>query len=165
MTATMPTLDYARVRVGSYSRILRYVRQHNGTPADADDLCQDAMLVLTQRLQEPTFELEVPAEAYVFAVARNLWRKHLRDTQPYSTLSGTEGDAPDLADPGPDPAKVHGWLARITVHCQRLIHIIYFLGRKPDEVAQEFRYRNRSTTYNQRYKCLQQLRKASTEQP
>lgn len=61
-----------------FAKIANYVSKHNGTPDDAWDLLQEAMLSIFYRIKQQPFSLTCPFDAFVYIVCRNLWIKELR---------------------------------------------------------------------------------------
>lgn len=58
--------------------IISLVIKNNGNEEDAVDVLQDALIVLYQKMQLGTFELNVKLTTYLYGVARNIWYNKLR---------------------------------------------------------------------------------------
>ena len=58
--------------------IQRYILHNYGNPEDVEDVFQDALLVLYQKLRSSLSELRVPVRAYFYGICKNLWRNRLR---------------------------------------------------------------------------------------
>src|SRR5262245_60023074 len=61
-----------------FGKIKSFVTHNRGTPDDAWDLLQEAMLSIFYRLKQGSFVLTCPFDAFIFIVCRNLWIKELR---------------------------------------------------------------------------------------
>lgn len=59
-------------------RIIRYVRENNGTVGDGEDLFQESLIVIFKQARAQQLELTVSFYTYLFAVAKRLWLKKLR---------------------------------------------------------------------------------------
>ena len=57
----------------------RFVTNNNGTTQDAEDLFQDTMIVLIEKLRMDGFQLTASIKTYIMAIAKNLWLKKLRN--------------------------------------------------------------------------------------
>lgn len=73
-----------------FGKIRNYVTRHNGTPDDAWDLLQEAMLSIFYRIKRQPFELTCPFEAFIYIVCRNLWIKELRKKRIDGVTTGVD---------------------------------------------------------------------------
>ncbi|WP_103072119.1 RNA polymerase sigma factor [Aquimarina sediminis] len=68
-----------------YKENIRYIQGyilHNcGNPEDVEDVFQDALMLLYQKLGSGLLELKVPVKTYFFGICKNLWRNRLRRKQ------------------------------------------------------------------------------------
>ncbi|MBC9915124.1 RNA polymerase sigma factor [Chitinophaga varians] len=148
-----------------FPMVAAYVQQNSGHAADAEDVFQEVMLVLIQKIQAPDFVLTASLKTYLYAIARNSWCKRLRDN--HLLLPGTDlpedAGMPDLFPEPPATAQLQGWLARITDNCKRILKALFFYQQPMALLAQKMGWKNKHTADNQKYKCLQQLRKAALE--
>ncbi|MBX2893103.1 MAG: RNA polymerase sigma factor [Saprospiraceae bacterium] len=63
------------------TRIERFVCANNGSPDDARDVFQDALIAITRQAQRPGFALTCPFEAYLYLVCRGKWFNELKRRQ------------------------------------------------------------------------------------
>ena len=61
-----------------FLRLPGFILKNKGTKTDAQDIFQDAMLILYSNAKKPDFTLNVKPDTYLFSIARNLWLKNLR---------------------------------------------------------------------------------------
>jgi len=126
---TRDNTAYAQLYAGHYPAIEWHVRQRGGSAAAAQDVFQETLLVLLARLDQPDFALTAALKTYVFAIAANLWLKHLRRDRRYEPLDDTPDDRlaaatlPDaaVADEEDSAVQARHWLARLTARCQQLL--------------------------------------------
>lgn len=64
--------------VDNLPKVTRYIEKNSGDAVDAQDVFQDAMMLVYQKLNGKTLELKCTLATYVFAVCRNLWMNALR---------------------------------------------------------------------------------------
>lgn len=150
-----------------YPMVERFVQQNNGTRDDAQDVFQETILVLLEKVPTDDFTLTSSLKTYVFAVASNLWLKRLRAARRLvradaSTAGPGYEIQPEVAPPPTLRERLTGWLLLIPRHCQRLLWTLYFLNKSMDAVRQEHGYRTLHSAQNQKYKCLEKLRKQAT---
>lgn len=160
---------YEALYAQAYPAIARLVRQNRGQDDDAQDLFQEAMLVLHQKMARPNFQLAASLHTFLYAIARNLWLKKLRD-ETWITTDDAERLAalhdqqawqtPEPAEPERETA-VHTWLTHITDHCQQVLQSLYFQEQPMEELMHTMGWKNKHTASNQKYKCIQQIRKVA----
>src|SRR4028118_1813950 len=61
-----------------YPSIKHYIQKNQGNNADAEDIFQESIIVLFEKIDSPDFILTSSLKTYLFAIARNLWLKRLR---------------------------------------------------------------------------------------
>ncbi|MGI4865082.1 MAG: RNA polymerase sigma factor [Janthinobacterium lividum] len=145
--------------------VLRYVRQNHGDAADGEDLFQEALLAVTAHVQRPDFQLTSSFRTYLLVIARNLWLNQLR-TRRRQALTCDATDLPDLPDePAADESsllgRVRGWLDQASPLCRRVLRALYFDDEPMDELMPRMGWKNKHTAANQKYKCVQQLKRVA----
>jgi DNA-directed RNA polymerase specialized sigma24 family protein len=80
--------------------VRRYVAANNGTQDDADDMLQEALVILWERVREGRFEYTARLSTFVVGTVRNLWLRRLARARRESPFRGTIDMA---ADPGDSP--------------------------------------------------------------
>ena len=149
-----------------FPSIAHYVKTNTGTMEDAQDIFQDSVFILLSKTRESNFELASSLKTYLYAIAKNLWLKRLRDDKFIAMNDLTLMDiGPDLdyfeADENeavPDE-KVQGWLKSITANCQRILKALFFYKEPMQDLMRKMGWKNKHTASNQKYKCIEQMRK------
>lgn len=71
-----------RILIRFYKENIQYIRRYilynNGSHEDVEDIFQDALIVLYQKLQTSLLELKTPIKTYFYGICKNLWRNRLR---------------------------------------------------------------------------------------
>lgn len=57
--------------------VIHMVKTNNGAPIDAEDIFQDALVILFEKIQTPGFTLNCTLKTFLYAVCRNLWLHRL----------------------------------------------------------------------------------------
>lgn len=151
-----------------FPKVKKFVVNNNGTPDDAQDIFQETLLVLLKNVPLADFELRSSLGTYIFSIASNLWLKRLRDSKKMVVKSEAEVEEIaaeieedfDFKKPPEAEEKAHSLLQKITEMCQRLIRSIFFLKKDIMTIQSEMGYASRHSAQNQKYKCIQQLKKA-----
>jgi len=148
-----------------FSSVAQYVSQNFGSIADAEDVFQETVIVLLQKVRHTDFILTSSLKTYTFAVARNIWLKRLRDNklilvedcEKYQRESETFTF--ELKKESGKDEKIAYWLAKITRNCQRILKAIFFHQEPMVSLMQKMGWKNKHTAANQQYKCIQQLKR------
>ena len=152
---------FAEVYKKYFKQTMAYVLKNNGTEADADDIFQEVMLILLAKTKDPDFKLTSALGTYLFAITRNLWRNKLKEKQEMPAVPLCDEipeDSPETNERLPEQ-KLLGWITQITEHCQRLIASLFFFKEPMANLATRMGWKNKHTADNQKYKCIQQLKK------
>ncbi|MDR3695338.1 RNA polymerase sigma factor [Mucilaginibacter sp.] len=142
------------------------VVQNSGSAQDAEDIFQESVIILFQKVSDPTFILTSSLKTYIYAVARNLWLKKLRSHKPFVGSAGIEDQYLKsdevVFELNPEPTreeKLHGWMAKITENCRRILNAIFYYREPMESLMVKMGWKNKHTADNQKYKCVQQVKK------
>lgn len=153
-----------------YPSIAAHITRNQGSRADAEDVFQEAIIVLLQQVRRTDFVLTSSLKTYLFAIARNLWLNRLRDmkrTQPINFDSDNEPGEATAVDLTEEPApeeKIAAWLAKITANCQRILKAIFFHEESMESLMKKMGWKNKHTAANQQYKCIQQVKREKNKE-
>lgn len=150
-----------------FQLVLKLIVNNNGTQEAAQDIYQECIIVLYENAQNPTFELHCQLQTYLYSVARRLWLKQLKRAG--KTFLMKEEEEVDLADVNEDLAqhlqkesdleKLNSSLTQLGEPCLSLIRDFYVNRLSMEEISDKFGYTNSDNAKNQKYKCLQRLKK------
>lgn len=144
--------------------ISHYIKQNNGNKEDAQDVFQEAIITLIHKVKEPNFILTSTLSTYLFAISKNIWLKHLRDNKFISTEQ-FENELHDIESSSDESEtlnhqnKMLNWLELITKHCQQILKAIFFYNQPIEKLMVKMGWKNKHTASNQKYKCIQQLKR------
>ena len=62
----------------NFTYIKSYILKNSGNEADVEDVFQDALIVIYQKVTSDTLEIQVSLKTYFYAVCKNIWRNRLR---------------------------------------------------------------------------------------
>ncbi len=142
-----------------------YIKLNLGNKEDAEDVFQEAIIVLLQKIKQPDFVLTSSLKTYLYAVAKNLWLKRLRDTKLKVVDSDlnlnayrTEPEAFELEPELSKEEKVENWFQKITQHCENILKALFFYEVPMDNLMVKMGWKNKHTASNQKHKCIQQIK-------
>jgi RNA polymerase sigma factor (sigma-70 family) len=149
----------------NYNLVQSLIINNNGSSEDAKDIFQEAMIVLYQKVQTGTFELNCQIRTFVYSVSRRLWLKRLLQQNRVSISEGHE-EIVDVDDQMEDHDRrdqefnmMEKAMGGLGEPCKSLLEAFYMQKRSMQEIAVSFGYTNAENAKNQKYKCLMRLKK------
>lgn len=141
-----------------------FILKNNGDIDEAKDVFQDAIIVLYQKTKNPDFKLTCTIKTYLYSIVRNLWLKVLAKKK--KTLSITDFEqyykveiVKDKSDENQKIDKILLAIKQLGEKCRLILTSFYFEKKKMDVIAEELGYTNAKNAKNQKYKCMQQVKK------
>lgn len=139
--------------------IVQMVLNNSGSEQDAEDIFQDALVILFIKVRKGEFKLESSLKTYLFAVARNLWLKRLRKNR-----LPVPDDQPELAY-SMETEKfiqnkqltVRRALEQIGESCKSLLQNFYFEKMSMSDIALKYDLGSEEAARNKKYRCMQKL--------
>lgn len=147
--------------------VITLVRTHGGGKSEARDLFQDALVILHEKVADPTFAIDGALGAYLYGICRNLWlaelrakgreEKHIAALSNEVTLSAIESQ-PSIPS---DESVMHlaeRAFAMLGEKCRELLTRFYLNNEPLATIAQAFGYAGEGAAKTRKYKCLEQAR-------
>ncbi|MFL9832818.1 RNA polymerase sigma factor [Chryseobacterium terrae] len=151
-----------------FEMVNRFVIQNSGCKDDSEDIFQDTMIILLEKLQHDDFQLTASLKTYVMAIAKNLWLKKLKSFKletPFTNLYDDQFNE-EINDAIENQRSyidiLQHYIHKITKHCQGLIHDMFFKEKSIEEIQKKYKYNNKHTAQNQKHKCVEQIRKVKS---
>lgn len=120
----------------AYPALRRYAHYRGLRSSDADDLVADVFTIAWRRLGDVPADDPTP---WLFAVARNVWRNHLRSAARRTALVERlrERDVAYAADPTDSPAvaEIRRAMSSLSEDDQELLRLVAWEGLTPAQVA------------------------------
>lgn len=150
-----------------YNFVLKLIVNNSGNEESARDIYQETVIVLYENVQKPGFELNCQLQTYIYSVARRLWLKQLKKNgkaflikeDDENELADVSEDFAEYQDKESDIEKMNLSLITLGEPCATLIKDFYIHKLSMDDIAEKFGYTNADNAKNQKYKCLQRLKK------
>ncbi|MEL6535721.1 MAG: sigma-70 family RNA polymerase sigma factor [Bacteroidota bacterium] len=140
-----------------YNRMMtRLVVSNNGTPDEAKDIYQEALVVFWQKAISGNLTLTSKISTYLYSICLNLWRKEL-DRK--SRLSNEEKDGVEFLDDERDERIriVHECINQLGDPCKKILSYYYFDGLSMNDIAEKMGFANTDTAKTKKYKCKKRL--------
>lgn len=152
-----------------FHSVNRFVLNNNGNSNDAEDVFQDTMMVLLEKLRQDNFELTASLKTYIMAISKNIWLKKLRKVFKEVDFTNENSNAFfDEINSAIDEEKsyidkLQNYLHKITEHCKGLIHDMFFKEKSIEQIQKEYGYSTIHNAQNQKHKCVEQIRKVKEQ--
>lgn len=151
----------------------KWIINKGSTDEDANDIFQEAFMVLYQKAKDPEFCLTSKIGTYLFAVGKRIWYKkidqHVRkpvystdfndDEQVLNEYHQEDLDIQEFLNIEQDYQTLQHAMVELGEPCSRLIKLFYIEKKNMQEIAQTLQYTNAENAKVQKYKCLTRLKK------
>ena len=149
----------------NYNMIQALVINNNGSTEDAKDIFQEAMIVLYEKVQSGSFELNCQLKTFVYSVSRRIWLKRLMLQNRFSVSDGHEemisvdDEVEEHEKRNTEFIMMEKAMNGLGEPCKSLLEAFYMQKKSMQEIALNFGYTNAENAKNQKYKCLMRLKK------
>jgi len=159
------------VLVGLYESnrklILNLISKNSGTRDDAEDMLQESLIVLWEKVRSGKFEQNAKLSTFLYAIARNLWfgrlrrktRETPRDIDPEEHRDNSLSALEDIVA-AEETVMVRDALGRIGEQCRKLLLLFYWEELSMEEIAGKLGFANAETAKAKKYQCKKALEKA-----
>jgi len=144
----------------SYISVRNYVLKNNGTADDAEDILQDAAIVIWEKIRSETLELKARISTIMFAIAKNLWLKRLGKLSRQVGIDGINTEKMSESDDGfhaHDRKLVVEMMQQLGDKCRELLTLFYYEGLDMVKIAERLNYNNADTAKAKKHQCFKHL--------
>ena len=147
-----------------FPMIRKLIRSKGGTRSDAEDVFQEALIVLLKKAASPGFELTAKLSTYLYSVSRFLWNDQLKRRRPQVPFDESpEFDAAEtgLEDIIREEARIRvaeRIIQNLKERCRELLLLFYHDKLSLVSVAERMGYGSENAAKTQKYKCLETAR-------
>lgn len=145
--------------------IKKLIRRQGGQFADAEDIFQEALIILVRKVEAGNFTLTAKLSTYIFGVARYLWMEEWRKRRHERLHDFESGLTPAEEREVSDAVEEEGRIAlaikvlnELQDRCRELLLLFYKGRMRLRDIAVKMGYSSENTAKNQKYKCLEHAR-------
>ena len=147
-------------------QVMSFVTRNNGTRDDAEDMLQEAVVILWERVRTGRYEHTAKISTFVFATVKNLWlrkiarsrREVASDMQNDPTPSNEKSVLDDMIE-NEEAAAVSTALNALGDPCRQLLLLYYWEELSMDDIAVHMGFANADTVKSKKYQCKKALEK------
>jgi RNA polymerase sigma factor (sigma-70 family) len=146
-----------------------YIAKNNGTSDDAEDMLQEAVVIVWERIRAGRYEHKAQLSTFVYSTVRNMWMRKLARARRQSRVDDI-GDTLPSDDLSPLEELIHSEkasrlaeaLKQLGEQCRELLLLFYWEELSMEEIADRLGFANADTVKSKKYQCkktLEQLMK------
>jgi RNA polymerase sigma factor (sigma-70 family) len=153
---------YSKAINGLYSffpSVNKFIVSNNGASQDAEDIFQDALVILYKKVNSSDFQLTSSLKTYLHAIVKNLWHEELRKRRKIPVLQG-DHDLPDeVATYNDASLKIaEAAFTLLGKKCRQLLIQFYLMKKSFRQIAVSLSFSDEKVAKNQKYRCLQKAK-------
>lgn len=143
----------------------KFVLNNKGNLEDAEDIFQDSLVILYEKLYTDDFKARTCLGYYISGISKNLWLKKLRSKEFFIEIPenyyATHQEEINLAIENERDYwdRLNGYINSISTHCKNLIQDIFMKNKSIEEIQSKYQYSSKHNAQNQKHKCVEQIRK------
>lgn len=145
----------------NFKYISKYILQNSGNLEDVEDVFQDALVLVYEKLQSDSLDLRASLRTYFFAICKNLWQKRLRGKKKMIVVE--EVHAPEMIEDNflsfmESKEREHlyrKYFLKLSDACKELLEMV-FLQKSMKEIANITGY-SEGYTRKKKFNCKKSL--------
>lgn len=147
-------------------QVAAFVLGNRGTRNDVEDLLQEALVILWERVRAGCYEHTAKISTFIFGIVKNLWLRRLARAR-REIVASIEDDPPPSNDASPleelieseESARIASALETLGDPCKKLLLLYYWEEVSMDEIAARLGFANADTVKSKKYQCKKALQK------
>lgn len=158
-----------------YRMIRHFILSNNGNEDDFKDNYHETLLVAIRAIQKEDFSLTSSLSTFIYSISRRIWLKQLNKNKPFNNVGDLYQQAFQNSDDDIEKIveehqikekninKIQIALQHIGDNCYQILKLFYYERLSMETIAEKLGYNNSDVAKNQKYKCLQKLKKVFFE--
>lgn len=152
----------------TFHKVATYVRKNSGTQQEAEDIFQDALLAFIKYICQPDFKLTSKPEAILYAIAKRLWLRYLRDHKKTVPLQNEQVKELTVAFENEAILEKQQYetkhqliktlFSKLKADCQELLKADFFDNKSQKDIAAQMGYTKHFVKIKKR-RCLNAFKK------
>lgn len=140
-------------------KIRKFILMNSGTLDDANDVFQDAVIVLFQYIKTGKYKEEYDLDGFLFRVAKNAWIDIARKKQKVVSSSFVDDNIQDESDHLNDLITdeqlhlFHTLFNKLEENCKQILSYVVFEKKSMKEISQLMGFKDEKVAKNQHYRC------------
>jgi len=153
--------------------ITSLILKNNGQVTDAEDILQDAIIVLYEKIKKGGFRLQSALSTYIYSVSKFIWLNQLRKNKRVSHVSDFLFEE-DKSIVGEEIQEIFHYdqeqfigqlFEKVGDDCKKVLVMSIYHKAPMKEIAELMDYKNEQIARNKKTKCLGKLRAIVKDSP
>lgn len=144
--------------------VFAYVTRNSGTEDDGEDMLQESLVVLWERVRSGQFEYTAKLSTFIYGIVKNIWSRRLArkrmetptELDPERHSDGALSPLEDLME-CEEAELVRTALERIGERCKQLLKLFYWEELSMEEIAVQMGFANSDSAKAKKYQCKKAL--------
>jgi len=145
------------------------IEKHYGKSSELDDIFQEAIIIAYQNIKSKKIDKNTNFKSYIWSISSNLWKNHLRKTQP-ELIDFSEEDNTEIIDDSLEEQYQQNIRQKIfTEHfnrlkkeCKKLLKL-FFKNLPIKDISKKLGYKDEAVVKSKKYKCKEHLMQSIKE--
>ncbi len=165
MLAGSDSAAFSYLYKAHFNMIRNLVEKNSGTYDDASDIFQETLIIIFEKVRDKKLHISCSLKTFIYSIARNQWLKKLNSRKKNVQLKNFEDfiRVEESETEFKQEVDLKNLFAEIGEACRKLLILFYYKKRSMEEISLELNYSNSDTAKNQKYKCIQRLKKLVAE--
>ena len=149
-----------------FPMVVHMICSNSGSEQEAKDVYQDAFMAFYDRVLQSDFVLTCKIKTYLYAVSKRLWLKRLTQKgkvhgsiEEIEKFAQADEEMVSIGEMERRYEQMDKALEALGEPCRSIIRDFYIHDHSMDMISATYGYTNADNAKNQKYKCLQRLRK------
>ena len=143
--------------------IKKLVLKNSGSKQDAEDIYQEALIILINKTQNPNFKLTSSLNTYVYSICRWLWNDELKkkNKKIKVEIKGNETFLEEeikLSIDEHDQKLAEKAFDQLGEKCKDLLRLFYFKKMNLRDIAVKLNFATEKVAKNQKYRCMEKAK-------
>ena len=154
-----------------FPSVVHMVKSNNGAVIDAEDLFQDALVVIFEKIRSPGFALTCTFKTYLYSICRNLWMHRLEKmNREFISYELMEDSLPAYHDTekifleAEKDKLFHHHFLRLGENCQKILTLV-FKRFTTTEIAEKLGLKSELYVRKRKSQCRKTLIRNITNDP
>ena len=150
-----------KVLYKEYPKVRANVLSRGGDEEIAQEIFHDSLILLIEKVSDPTFVLTSKLSTYLYGISHFLWKNEMRkrnrnpEKEWKDTITVT-ADEIDYNQEKEDELKhLANVLSRIPEKCKKIFELFYYKKQSMAEIAEQLNFSSINSAKTQKYKCME----------
>lgn len=144
--------------------VKKLILKNSGSRQDAEDIYQEALIILVRKVQAPDFVLSSSLNTYLYSICRFLWNDRLKQKNRIIEVEVEKShlvfsvDEVEFIGREMENKLSEKAFLQLGEKCRQLLLLFYFKKKPLKEIAGELGFSSEKVAKNQKYRCLEKAK-------